>query len=69
MRLGFNWPLGPLEFADLIGAKRAVELLEGLRQDLGDAYRAAPKLAAAAGRARVSAAPKPATARTRASRS
>ncbi len=49
MRLGFNWPLGPLEFADLIGAKRAVELLEGLRQDLGDAYRAAPKLAAAAG--------------------
>ncbi len=22
MRLGFNWPLGPLEFADLIGAER-----------------------------------------------
>ncbi len=23
MRLGFNWPLGPLEFAELIGAERA----------------------------------------------
>ena len=28
MRLGFNWPVGPVEFTELIGARRAVELLE-----------------------------------------
>ena len=37
MRLGFNWPLGPLEFTDLIGARRALELLEALRETHGDA--------------------------------
>ena len=31
MRLGFNWPAGPLEFAELLGPARAVEILEGLR--------------------------------------
>ena len=31
MRLGFNWPLGPLELTELIGAGRAVALLEELR--------------------------------------
>jgi len=50
MRLGFNWPLGPLEFTGLIGAERAVELLEELRQQVGDAYRPAPGLIAAAKR-------------------
>jgi 3-hydroxybutyryl-CoA dehydrogenase len=49
MRLGFNWPLGPLEFRDLIGAARAAELLEELRGRLGDAYAPAPGLASAAG--------------------
>jgi 3-hydroxybutyryl-CoA dehydrogenase len=44
MRLGFNWPLGPLEFRGLIGAERAVELLEELRQRHGDAYAPAPEL-------------------------
>jgi 3-hydroxybutyryl-CoA dehydrogenase len=44
MRLGFNWPLGPLEFADLIGAERALSLLEDLEGDLGTAYRPAPRL-------------------------
>lgn len=44
MRLGFNWPLGPLEFTGLIGAERAVALLEELRQRLGDAYLPAPRL-------------------------
>jgi 3-hydroxybutyryl-CoA dehydrogenase len=44
MRLGFNWPLGPLELRDLIGAERAVELLEELRQRHGDAYVPAPSL-------------------------
>jgi 3-hydroxybutyryl-CoA dehydrogenase len=48
MRLGFNWPLGPLEFGELIGAERAVALLEELREQHGEAYRPAPRLAAAA---------------------
>jgi 3-hydroxybutyryl-CoA dehydrogenase len=48
MRLGFNWPLGPLEFTGLIGARRAVELLEELRERLGDAYAPAPRLLDAA---------------------
>jgi 3-hydroxybutyryl-CoA dehydrogenase len=52
MRLGFNWPLGPLEFTELIGAGRAVDLLEGLREDHGEAYRAAPGLVEAAERTR-----------------
>ena len=33
MRLGFNWPLGPLEFTELIGAGRAVDLLEALARE------------------------------------
>jgi 3-hydroxybutyryl-CoA dehydrogenase len=49
MRLGFNWPLGPIEFTDLIGPAPAVALLEELRAEHGDAYRAAPRLLAAAG--------------------
>ena len=32
MRLGFNWPLGPLEFAELIGAGRALALLDKLER-------------------------------------
>ncbi len=48
MRDGFNWPLGPLELTGLIGARRAVNLLEELRGRLGDAYVPAPRLLAAA---------------------
>jgi 3-hydroxybutyryl-CoA dehydrogenase len=44
MRLGFNWPLGPLELTELIGAERAAGLLEALRASRGDAYRPAPCL-------------------------
>jgi len=44
MRLGFNWPLGPLELTDLIGRGRAATLLEQLRAEHGDAYRPAPGL-------------------------
>jgi 3-hydroxybutyryl-CoA dehydrogenase len=44
MRLGFNWPLGPLELTELIGSERAVGLLEQLRDQHGDAYRPAPAL-------------------------
>ncbi len=48
MRLGFNWPLGPLGFGAKIGAGRAVEVLDALRAKRGDAYLAAPRLRAAA---------------------
>jgi 3-hydroxybutyryl-CoA dehydrogenase len=44
MRLGFNWPRGPLELTELIGAGRAAALLEELRAQHGDAYRPAPRL-------------------------
>ena len=44
MRLGFNWPLGPLELTDLIGADRAVSLLRDLERSHGEAYRPAPQL-------------------------
>jgi 3-hydroxybutyryl-CoA dehydrogenase len=47
MRLGFNWPRGPLELTELIGARRAVTLLEDLREEHGEAYRPAPGLVAA----------------------
>ena len=47
MRLGFNWPRGPLELTELIGAGRAVDLLEELRQEHGEAYAPAPRLIAA----------------------
>jgi 3-hydroxybutyryl-CoA dehydrogenase len=43
-RLGLNWPIGPLGATELIGAPRAVELLEGLRREKGDAYAPAPLL-------------------------
>jgi 3-hydroxybutyryl-CoA dehydrogenase len=48
MRLGFNWPLGPLEFTALIGADRAHELLTELQRQYGDAYAPAPLLDSAA---------------------
>ena len=48
MRLGFNWPLGPLELTGLIGAGQAVSLLSDLQGRLGDAYAPAPRLLAAA---------------------
>jgi 3-hydroxybutyryl-CoA dehydrogenase len=44
MRLGFNWPRGPLELTDLIGAERAAALLAELRERHGEAYRPAPRL-------------------------
>ncbi len=49
MRLGFNWPLGPLELTDLIGRERAAALLEELRAENGNAYAPAPHLAAKPG--------------------
>ncbi len=65
MKLGFNWPLGPVEFAELIGVERAVDVLERLQATHGDAYRPAPGLFAAATRGmRMTAGRKPATDRT-----
>jgi 3-hydroxybutyryl-CoA dehydrogenase len=46
MRLGFNWPRGPLELTELIGPERAAALLEELRENHGEAYRPAPRLLA-----------------------
>jgi 3-hydroxybutyryl-CoA dehydrogenase len=50
MRLGFNWPRGPLELTDLVGRRQAAALLEKLRTEHGDAYRPAPALLANAKR-------------------
>jgi 3-hydroxybutyryl-CoA dehydrogenase len=44
MRLGFNWPLGPLGLAKLIGPDRAADLLEALEAEKGAAYAPAPRL-------------------------
>jgi 3-hydroxybutyryl-CoA dehydrogenase len=49
MRLGFNWPLGSLELAALIGARPALTLLEHLQRSGGAAYEPAPLLRIAAG--------------------
>jgi len=49
MELGFNWPLGPVEFTKLIGPRQAVELLDRLRAEKGAAYAVAPRLRAEAG--------------------
>jgi 3-hydroxybutyryl-CoA dehydrogenase len=43
-RLGLNWPIGPLGITELIGAPRAVELLERLKREKGAAYAPAPLL-------------------------
>ncbi|MDP9187717.1 MAG: 3-hydroxyacyl-CoA dehydrogenase NAD-binding domain-containing protein [Actinomycetota bacterium] len=44
MRLGFNWPLGPLEWGERLGWPRALETLDELRELHGEAYRPAPLL-------------------------
>jgi len=48
MRLGLNWPLGPLEIAERLGAATAVELLAQLESERGRAYAQAPLLRHAA---------------------
>lgn len=45
MRLGTNYPRGPLEWADLIGLDVVLAVLEGLQKETGDdRYRPAPIL-------------------------
>ena len=41
MRLGFNWPLGPLEWGERLGWSRCLGALEELRELHGEAYRPA----------------------------
>jgi 3-hydroxybutyryl-CoA dehydrogenase len=44
MKLGANYPKGPFEWVEEIGALRIVETLDSLRSAYGDAYLAAPAL-------------------------
>jgi 3-hydroxybutyryl-CoA dehydrogenase len=44
MRLGYNWPIGSLEWGERLGWSRAVGVLEELRDLQGEAYRPAPLL-------------------------
>jgi 3-hydroxybutyryl-CoA dehydrogenase len=45
MRLAFNWPLGPFELTEEIGAAEVVATLEALHRELGEErYRVAPAL-------------------------
>jgi 3-hydroxybutyryl-CoA dehydrogenase len=48
MRLGYNWPIGSLEWGERLGWSRMLGLLEELRERLGEAYRPAPLLRDAA---------------------
>jgi 3-hydroxybutyryl-CoA dehydrogenase len=44
MRLGYNWPIGSLEWGERLGWSRALGVLEELRELRGEAYRPAPLL-------------------------
>ena len=44
MRLGYNWPVGPLDWGERLGWSRALGVLEDLRELRGEAYRPAPTL-------------------------
>jgi 3-hydroxybutyryl-CoA dehydrogenase len=45
MRLGVNYPQGPLRWADQIGLDEVLAVLEGLERETGDdRYRPAPLL-------------------------
>ena len=49
MRLGFNYPRGPFEWSEAIGADRVLAILDALHRELGEErYRAAPELRRAA---------------------
>jgi 3-hydroxybutyryl-CoA dehydrogenase len=49
MRLGYNWPVGSLEWGEGLGWSRALGVLEELRDLRGEAYRPAPLLRELAG--------------------
>jgi 3-hydroxybutyryl-CoA dehydrogenase len=48
MRLGYNWPIGSLEWGERLGWSHALGVLEELRELQGEAYRPAPLLREAA---------------------
>ncbi len=49
MRLGFNWPRGPIQWAEEIGRAEIVALLDALHAELGEErYRVAPALRSSA---------------------
>jgi 3-hydroxybutyryl-CoA dehydrogenase len=48
MRLGYNWPIGPLEWGERLGWSRALGVLDELRELRGEAYRPALALRARA---------------------
>ena len=48
MRLGYNWPIGSLEWGERLGWAGALGVLEELRELQGEAYRPAPELRARA---------------------
>jgi len=49
MRLGYNWPIGSLEWGERLGWAHALGILEELRELKGEAYRPAPLLRDVAG--------------------
>ena len=49
MRLGYNWPVGSLEWGERLGWSRSLGVLGELRELLGEAYRPAPLLRERAG--------------------
>jgi 3-hydroxybutyryl-CoA dehydrogenase len=44
MRLGYRWPLGPLEIGKKLGFAAVSERLSAMRETYGEAYRPAPRL-------------------------
>jgi 3-hydroxybutyryl-CoA dehydrogenase len=48
MKLGFNWPLGPVEWSERLDLASVVDELDEQRELRGEAYRAAPLLRRAA---------------------
>jgi 3-hydroxybutyryl-CoA dehydrogenase len=44
LKLGLNYPMGPLELADLVGLDVCLNVLEYLHQTLGEKYRPSPLL-------------------------
>jgi 3-hydroxybutyryl-CoA dehydrogenase len=44
MRLGFNFPMGPFELADLVGLDVTLHILEANREALGERFLASPLL-------------------------
>ena len=49
MRLGYNWPIGSLEWGERLGWSRALGVLGELRDLRGETYRPAPLLRERAG--------------------